>query len=188
MESNHVLLRPLEQKDAQSLYKNVGTDPEIFKWMLFSAPTSVADYEKLVNRFIQESSGAMRQSFAVVLKENNEIVGHTSFMDYQERNKSIEIGTTFYAKNYWRSFVNSECKLLLLTDAFENQKLHRVTLKTDGQNERSKSAIARIGATYEGALRENMQRPDGSWRDTAYFSIIENQWPEIKDRLIQKIK
>ena len=188
MESNHVLLRPLEQKDAQSLYKNVGTDPEIFKWMLFSAPTSVADYEKLVNRFIQESSGAMRQSFAVVLKENNEIVGHTSFMDYQERNKSIEIGTTFYAKTYWRSFVNSECKLLLLTDAFENQKLHRVTLKTDGQNERSKSAIARIGATYEGALRENMQRPDGSWRDTAYFSIIENQWPEIKDRLIQKIK
>ena len=188
MESNHVLLRPLEQKDAQSLYKNVGTDPEIFKWMLFSAPTSVADYEKLVNRFIQESSGAMRQSFAVVLKENNEIVGHTSFMDYQERNKSIEIGTTFYAKTYWRSFVNSECKLLLLTDAFENQKLHRVTLKTDGQNERSKSAIARIGATYEGALRENMQRPDGSWRDTAYFSILENQWPEIKQRLIEKIK
>ena len=77
---------------------------------------------------------------------------------------------------------------MLLTHAFEVQKLHRVTLKTDGKNERSKSAIARIGATYEGALRENMQRPDGSWRDTAYFSILENQWPEIKKRLIEKIK
>jgi RimJ/RimL family protein N-acetyltransferase len=78
--------------------------------------------------------------------------------------------------------------LLLLTDAFERQKLHRVTLKTDGENKRSQSAILRIGAIYEGALRENMQRPDGSWRDTAYFSILENQWPEIKDKLIKKIK
>ena len=188
MESNHVLLRPLEQKDAQSLYKNVGTDPEIFKWMLFSAPTSVADYEKVVNRFIQESSGAMRQSFAVVLKENNQVIGHTSFMDYQERNKSIEIGTTFYAKTYWRSFVNTECKFLLLSECFENRNLHRVTLKTDGNNERSKSAILRLGAVYEGTLKENLQRPDRSWRDTAYFSILEDQWPEIKQRLIEKIK
>ena len=109
-------------------------------------------------------------------------------MDYQERNRSIEIGTTFYAKNYWRSFVNSECKLLLLTNAFEHQKLHRVTLKTDGKNERSKSAIQRIGAAYEGALRENMQRPNGSWRDTAYFSILESEWPQVKDRLIKLIK
>jgi hypothetical protein len=109
-------------------------------------------------------------------------------MDFQEGNRSIEIGTTFYAKKYWRSFVNTQCKYLLLKEAFEVRGLHRVTLKTDANNERSKSAILRIGANYEGALRENMQRPDGSWRDTAYFSILENQWPEIKDRLIEKIK
>jgi len=188
MESKRVILRPLQQKDAQSLYKNVGTDPEIFQWITFAGPKSMEDYENLTARLIKESETDQRKSFAVLLKENNEIIGHTSYMDYQERNKSIEIGTTFYAKNYRRSFVNSECKLLLLTDAFEIQKLHRVTLKTDGKNERSKTAISRIGATYEGALRENMQRPDGSWRDTAYFSILENQWPEIKDRLIHKIK
>ena len=188
MESKRVILRPLMQKDAQSLYKNVGTDPEIFQWMTFAGPKSMEDYESLTARLVKESETDQRKSFAVVLKENSEVIGHTSFMDYQERNKSIEIGTTFYAKKYWRSFVNSECKLMLLTEAFEVQKLHRVTLKTDGKNERSKSAISRIGATYEGALRENMQRPDGSWRDTAYFSILENQWPEIKDRLIQKIK
>ena len=109
-------------------------------------------------------------------------------MDYQVRNRSIEIGTTFYAKKYWRSFVNSECKLLLLSDAFEIQNLQRVTLKTDGKNERSKSAITRIGATYEGTLRENMQRPDGSWRDTAYFSILESEWPAVKERLVELIK
>jgi RimJ/RimL family protein N-acetyltransferase len=188
MESKHVHLRPLEQKDAQSLYKNVGSDPQIFKWMLFATPSSIADYENLVNNFINESFDGGRESFAVVLKENNDVIGHTSYMDFQDVNKSIEIGTTFYSKTYWRSFVNTECKFLLLSEIFENRKLHRVTLKTDANNERSKSAILRLGAVYEGALKENMQRPDGSWRDTAYFSILENQWPEIKDRLIKKIK
>ena len=188
MESQRVLLRPLLQKDAQSLYNNVGADPEIFQWMTFAGPMTLQDYENLIARLVKESETDQRKSFAVVLKENLEVIGHTSFMDYQARNKSIEIGTTFYAKKYWRSFVNSECKLMLLTEAFEVQKLHRVTLKTDGKNERSKSAILRLGGFYEGALRENMQRPDGSWRDTAYFSILENQWPEIKERLIQKIK
>ncbi|NBU93939.1 MAG: N-acetyltransferase, partial [Actinobacteria bacterium] len=85
-------------------------------------------------------------------------------------------------------FVNTECKLLLLTNAFEVQKLHRVTLKTDGKNLRSQTAIKRIGATYEGALRENMQRPDGSWRDTAYFSILESEWLAVKERLVKIIK
>lgn len=188
MESKRVLLRPLLQKDAQSLYKNVGADSEIFQWMTFAGPRNLQDYESLIARLVKESETDQRKSYAVVLKENLEVIGHTSFMDYQERNKSIEIGTTFYGKDFWRTFVNSECKLMLLTEAFENRKLHRVTLKTDGKNERSKSAITRIGAIYEGALRENMQRPDGSWRDTAYFSILDYQWPEIKERLIQKIK
>jgi RimJ/RimL family protein N-acetyltransferase len=188
MESNRVHLRPLLQKDAQSLYKNVGVDPEIFQWMTFAGPKTAQEYENLTARLITESKTDFRKSFAVVLKESNEVIGHTSFMDYQERNKSIEIGTTFYAKKYWRSFVNSECKLLLLTNVFEIQKLHRVTLKTDSKNERSKSAILRIGATFEGALRENMQRPDGSWRDTAYFSILENEWPKVKSRLVNLIK
>jgi RimJ/RimL family protein N-acetyltransferase len=188
MESKGVLLRPLQQNDAQSLYKNVGCDPEIFQWMTFHGPANAADYESLAARLIQESQTTLRKSFAVVLKESNEAIGHTSFMDYQERNRSIEIGTTFYSKNFWRSFVNTECKLMLLTDAFENQNLHRVTLKTDAKNERSKLAILRIGATYEGALRENMQRPDGSWRDTAYFSILEQSWPIIKQGLIDLIK
>ena len=188
MESNRVQLRPLLQKDAQSLYSNVGTDPEIFQWMTFAGPTSPEDYEKLTARLIKESETDFRKSFGVILKETGEVIGHTSYMDFQVRNRSIEIGTTFYSKNYWRSFVNTECKLLLLTNAFEVQKLHRVTLKTDGKNLRSQTAIKRIGATYEGALRENMQRPDGSWRDTAYFSILESEWPAVKDRLVKLIK
>ena len=188
METARILLRPLQEKDAQSLHNNVGVDPEIFQWLTFAGPKSLKDYESLTARLVKESETELRKSFAVILKDSSEVIGHTSFMDYQVRNRSIEIGTTFYAKKYWRSFVNSECKLLLLSDAFEMQKLHRVTLKTDGKNERSKSAIARIGAIYEGALRENMQRPDGSWRDTAYYSILESEWPAVKERLIELIK
>lgn len=188
METDRVLLRPLQQKDAQSLYISIGADPETFQWMTFAGPKSQQDYEDLIARLIKESETDLRKSFAVILKESNEVIGHTSFMDYQARNRSIEIGTTFYAKKYWRSFVNSECKLMLLSNAFERQKLHRVTLKTDGKNERSKAAISRIGAIYEGALRENMQRPDGSWRDSAYFSILESEWPAVKERLVKLIK
>jgi len=188
MESLRVQLRPLQAKDAQSLYTNVGTDPEIFQWMTFAGPTSIEEYEKLTARLIKESETDFRKSFAVILKETGEVIGHTSYMDCQVRNRSIEIGTTFYGKKYWRSFINTECKLLLLTNAFEDQKLHRVTLKTDGKNLRSQTAIKRIGANYEGALRENMQRPDGSWRDTAYFSILESEWPAVKDRLVKLIK
>jgi N-acetyltransferase len=188
MESLRVQLRPLQAKDAQSLYTNVGTDPEIFQWMTFAGPQTLEDYQKLTARLIKESESDSRKSFAVILKETSEVIGHTSYMDYQARNRSIEIGTTFYSKNYWRSFVNTECKLLLLTNAFEVLKLHRVTLKTDGKNLRSQTAIKRIGATYEGALRENMQRPDGSWRDTAHFSILESEWPATKERLSNLIK
>jgi len=188
MESLRVQLRPLQEKDAQSLYTNVGTGPEIFQWMTFAGPQTLEDYQKLTARLIKESESDSRKSFAVILKETSEVIGHTSYMDYQARNRSIEIGTTFYSKNYWRSFVNTECKLLLLTNAFEVLKLHRVTLKTDGKNLRSQTAIKRIGATYEGALRENMQRPDGSWRDTAHFSILESEWPAIKERLSNLIK
>ena len=155
--------------------------------MTFPGPKSLDDYEKLTARFMTESQTESRKSFAVVLKENSEVIGHTSFMDYQERNRAIEIGTTFYGKKYWRSFVNTECKMILLSNAFDDQKLHRVTLKTDGKNLRSQTAIKRIGASYEGTLRENMQRPDGSWRDTAYFSILESEWPAIKERLIKLI-
>jgi len=188
MESLRVQLRPLQEKDAQSLYTNVGTDPEIFQWMTFAEPQTLEDYQKLTARLIKESESDSRKSFAVILKGTSEVIGHTSYMDYQARNRSIEIGTTFYSKNYWRSFVNTECKLLLLTNAFEVLKLHRVTLKTDGKNLRSQTAIKRIGATYEGALRENMQRADGSWRDTAHFSILESEWPAIKERLSNLIK
>ena len=82
MESNRVHLRPLLQKDAQSLYKNVGADPEIFQWMTFAGPKTAQEYENLTARLITESKTDFRKSFAVVLKESNEVIGHTSFMDY----------------------------------------------------------------------------------------------------------
>ena len=100
MESLRVQLRPLQAKDAQSLYTNVGTDPEIFQWMTFAGPTSIEEYEKLTARLIKESETDFRKSFAVILKETSEVIGHTSYMDYQVRNRSIEIGTTFYGKKY----------------------------------------------------------------------------------------
>jgi RimJ/RimL family protein N-acetyltransferase len=86
--------------------------------MTFAGPTSLVEYQKLTARFIKESETDTRKSFAVVLKETSEVIGHTSYMDYQVQNKSIEIGTTFYSKNYWRSFVNTECKITSANKCF----------------------------------------------------------------------
>ena len=101
-----------------------------------------------------------------------------------ERPPSVcEIGGTWYAASVQRTIVNTEAKLLLLTHAFENWRVLRVTLKTDSRNERSRVAILRIGATFEGIRRVHAPAVDGGVRDTAYYSIVSSEWPEVRTRL-----
>jgi len=188
MESTHLKLEALTIERVPELFNAIGTDPEVYKWLPFSTPSSFEEFSKIFQNFLDESASGKRVAFAVLLKATGLAIGTTSFLDLNPTHHSIEIGSTFYAKEYWRSFVNTECKLMMLSEAFEVRGVERVTLKTDSQNQRSRDAILRLGALYEGILRHHMLRPNGTWRDSAYFSILREEWPAVKANLLSKLE
>ena len=188
MESEHLFILPLTVVHIPSLYEAIGSDPEIYRWLPFSTPQNLEEFSKVLEGFIRDSAAGIRVAHAVILKEGDRPIGTTSFLDLNPTHNSIEIGSTFYSKEFWRSFVNTEAKFLMLSEAFEVRGVERVTLKTDFLNQRSRNAIERIGAKFEGILRHHMRRPDGSWRDSAYFSILREEWPDVKQSLLGKLQ
>jgi len=158
------------------------------RWLPFAKPETLDDFNTIFLNFIDETNSGKRIAHAVILKSSGKAIGTTSFLDLNPIHNSLEIGSTFYAKDFWRTFVNTECKLMMLAEAFEVRGVERVTLKTDSLNERSRNAISRLGARFEGILRHHMKRPDGTWRDSAYFSILAEEWPTVKSGLEAKLQ
>ncbi len=115
------------------------------------------------------------------------VVGQTSYLDVAAEDARLEIGSTAYRAAVWASGVNPETKLLLLENAFERLGAGRVQLKTDIRNERSQRAIDRLGARYEGVLRRHMRRSDGTVRDTVMFSILAEEWPDVRHGLNERL-
>ena len=188
MESAHLTLEVLTASRIPELFEAIGTEPEVYRWLPFCRPENLEDFSKVLNTYIEETVAGKRVAHAVILKSSGKAIGTTSFLDLNPIHNSIEIGSTFYAKNFWRTFVNTECKLMMLAEAFEVRGVERVTLKTDSLNERSRNAISRLGARFEGILRHHMKRPDGTWRDSAYFSILAEEWPTVKSGLEAKLQ
>jgi RimJ/RimL family protein N-acetyltransferase len=128
---------------------------------------------------------AGRHPYAVVV--DGRALGSTSYGDVDLAVEGLEIGWTWYSPAVWQSRVNPECKLLLLGNAFEVLGAQRVTLKTDALNSRSRAAIEKLGAQYDGTLRHHKQRPDGSVRDSAYYSVLSAEWPSVRAGLEQRV-
>jgi RimJ/RimL family protein N-acetyltransferase len=125
--------------------------------------------------------------FATVQKQTNQPIGSTRFLNLDPDNRRAEIGWTWIAPAWQRTAVNTEAKLLMLTHAFEQMRCIRVELRTDALNERSRTAILRLGATFEGILRQHMIMPTGRLRDTAVYSILDREWPVVKAGLESKL-
>ena len=185
LESDLVLLRPLRESDANELWNNTADDAELWKWIWVTEPIpqSPNEMRQLIESRLSSDVESKRNTFAVVLKETGQVVGSTSYLDRDDQQKSLEIGSTFYAATARRTGVNTHCKYLLLSHAFEVLGCERVLIKADSTNERSLAAIARIGAKREGIIRHDKKRRDGSWRDAVYFSVISPEWPETKVHL-----
>ena len=115
------------------------------------------------------------------------VVGTSSLGDASLAHRRIHLGWTAYAPGVWGSVVNPACKLLLLGHAFDDCGFERVKIQTDAINDRSQAAIAKLGATREGVLRHEQRRADGSWRDTVVFSILAAEWPQVRDRLRDRV-
>lgn len=175
-----VRLEPLADRHSQGLFEVLGNDDDAWRWMIVPTPRTVDEMSAIVARYLKDVNGGTREAFAVVHKKTERIIGTTSLMDISRHDRTVEIGSTIYAREFWRTAVNTETKLLLLTEAFEVQNFLRVTLKTDADNKRSQAAIARIGATYEGTLRSHRMRADGTSRDSMYYSILSTEWPQVK--------
>lgn len=130
--------------------------------------------------------------FVIYLKLEKRLIGSTRFMDIQPLNRKLEIGSTWLHPDYWGSEVNLECKLLMLTYCFEKAGALRVQFKTDENNIRSRKAIEKIGGKFEGILRHDMLRDNGTNRNSAYYSIINLEWSDVKvnltDLLQQKLR
>jgi len=180
---NVVQLEPLATHHSQELFAALGNDDEAWRWMVVKAPTSLDEMSAIINLYLNDFNLGTREPYAVVHRESHKVIGTTSFMDISRHDRTLEIGSTIYAREYWRTAVNTETKLLLLTQAFEVQNFIRVTLKTDGQNTGSQAAILRLGAKYEGTLRSHKIRADGTSRDSMYYSILRDEWPQVKANL-----
>src|ERR1700680_3992162 len=148
---------------------------------------TVADFQLLVEKAFAEQERGESVVFATIERSSEKVIGSTRFMNIDRINRRVEIGSTWIAPAWQRTAVNTEAKYLMLRHAFEVWKCFRVELKTDAQNQRSRNAILRIGAKEEGTLRRHVITWTGRVRDSVYFSILDNEWPEVRQRLEKKL-
>jgi RimJ/RimL family protein N-acetyltransferase len=135
----------------------------------------------------KQAADGLSLPFTIIDPKSGAIVGSTRYMNITPEHRRLEIGSTFVGRQWQRTAVNTAAKLLLLTHAFERLECIRVELKTDARNATSRAAIRRLGATEEGALRGHVICADGFRRDTVYFSILESEWPQIKNTFILRL-
>jgi N-acetyltransferase len=146
-------------------------------------PATPADWERRIGAAAEEK----RAMFTVRDRERGDVIGTTSLGDTSLEHQRTHLGWTAYTPSAWGSAVNPECKLLLLTHAFEECGFGRVKIQTDSINLRSQAAIAKLGATREGVLRRHMVRPDGTTRDTVVFAVTIDDWPAVKAGLERRL-
>lgn len=187
LEGRHVRLEPLDLAHAPGLF-TASQDETIWRWLPAPMFPSVASVEAWIAAALQEQSTGASVAFATVRISDGKPVGSTRFLDIRRPHRALEIGWTWLATEAQRTAVNTEAKLLMLRHAFENQGAIRVQLKTDERNEKSRRAISRLGAVFEGILRNYQTRAhDGYVRNTAMFSITDAEWPAVKTGLESKL-
>jgi N-acetyltransferase len=176
-----VRLEPLSLEQLNAL-ERIAFDPSIWTWM----PAALTDRTSLAT-WIADALAAERAGttlpFATVLVDGNVVVGSTRYLNIAARDGRLEIGGTWIAAQHQRSAVNTEAKYLMLRHAFETLGATRVEFKTHAKNEKSRRAIERIGGVFEGLHRKHMLHQDGSRRDSAWYSILDDEWANVKVRL-----
>ncbi len=178
-----VRLEPLRTEHADAFWEVAKRDLEdIFRWIPYAMKTC-EDFQRLIDKAFQEQARDESVVFATIERNSGRVIGSTRFMNIDRANFRVEIGSTWIAPAWQRTAVNTEAKYLMLQHAFEVWKCIRVELKTDALNQKSRNAILRIGAKEEGTLRRHMMTWTGRVRDTVYFSILDDEWPDVKLRL-----
>lgn len=182
LQGQHVILQPMTQAHAEGLLAIGQYDPD---WLYLPRPclSDIADTYRWLAEALKARHEGHQLPFVLVQPLTGKVMGTSRYMNIRPRDRALEIGWTWLGRDFQRTPVNTEAKYLLLKHAFETLGALRVELKTDGRNLRSQNAIARIGAVKEGVFRQHMQVRDGYQRDTVWFSIIGDEWPQVKSKL-----
>lgn len=181
LEGTRVNLEPLEQAKIADIRK-AAADGELWKLFFTSVPAPEQTQQWLDTALAMQAQ-QKAIPFVVREKSENKIVGSTRFCNIDHQHQRLEIGYTWYSQSAQRSGINTECKLLMLTHAFEVLNCIAVEFRTDWFNRRSQAAIERLGAKRDGVLRNHMILPDGRIRDTVVYSILQSEWPGLKKNL-----
>jgi RimJ/RimL family protein N-acetyltransferase len=184
LEGRAVRLEPLRLEHAAALASLC--DDEVFEFLSIKLRTQ-ADVEAYIAAALSAAERGTEQPFFIRDQQTGAPLGTTRYMTISRQDRNLEIGHTWLGRRAWRTRVNTECKFLLLRHAFEQLQVMRVQLKTDRRNARSRAAIERIGAKFEGILRHQMLVRDGVVRDSAMYSITDIEWPEVKARLEERL-
>ena len=177
-----IRLEPLLEEHIPDL-AIAGQDKNIWRYMLYGNVTTEARMRIWVRDILSRQARGTDFPFAVIHLGTNRAIGATRFLDIRPDHRGVEIGGTWYSVDYQRTVVNTECKYLMMTHAFETWECLRVQFKTDSRNIRSQQALERIGAKHEGVLRNHLITPIGHIRDSVYYSVIDSEWPAVKDTL-----
>jgi RimJ/RimL family protein N-acetyltransferase len=196
-----VVLRPLTLDHVDALLAAATEDRSTYG--LTSVPGDAVAMRRYVDDALADEQIGWALPFVTTRADDGRVVGSTRFLDLDDWRpsrvggspvgtpgipRSAEIGATWLAPSVQRSAVNTEAKLLMLHHAFDTWEVERITFKTDARNARSRAAIERLGARYEGIRRAHGRASDGAIRDSAYYSIIRSEWPDVRDRLEQRLR
>lgn len=181
LEGDFVRLEPMTLEHHARL-SEVGLDPEIWRYTLVVVRTP-DDMRSYMESALKLQSAGTTLPFVTIERSSGRVVGSTRFGNYDAENRRIEIGWTWVARPWQRTTINTEAKYLMLSHAFEKLRCVRVELKTDVLNAPSRKAMLRIGAKEEGILRKHALVWDGRYRDSIYYSILDEEWPDVKLQL-----
>lgn len=185
LEGTHVRLEPLSLAHHAALAE-VGLDEELWRWIVTPVRTP-EEMRAYIESALRDQAAGIALPFATLERASGRPIGSTRYLNIDRTNRRVEIGATWIATPWQRTAVNTEAKYLMLSHAFEALGCIRVELKTDSLNERSRRAILRLGAQEEGTFRNHMITSSGRIRHSAYYSIIDSEWPAVKARLLEKL-
>ncbi len=186
LEGSHVVLEPLCETHREGLWR-AAQPREIWRWTTHIADTR-ADFDAWISTRMSEAESGEKYTFTTIDRASGEPIGSTTFHHYRPQDGVIEIGSTWLNPSFWRSGANAEAKLLMMGYAFDELGCVRVEFKTDARNERSRAALAALPAQFEGVLRKQIKIPGIGVRDSAFYSVIDDEWPAVRANLEARLE
>jgi len=185
LEGEVVAMEPIRPDHLDRLWQ-AAADQRIWDWLVHLTD-SRERFDEWVSESVECWSGGDRKTFVTVAVDSGLVIGSSSYLNYRPADDVVEIGYTWLNPSAWGTGANTEAKLLMITHAFEVLGCARVEFKTDARNERSRAALAAIPAQFEGILRKHMKPFGVGRRDSAYYSVIDDEWPAVRENLHRRL-